>query len=880
MANEHGVHSLVGRHLGSYHVRSWLGAGGMGEVYRAHDSKLGRDVAIKVLPPGLSDDPDRLARFEREARVLAALNHPHIAAIYGLEETDGLRALVLELVDGSTLAERLRRGALPLAEAIDVARQIALALEAAHETGIVHRDLKPANIKLTPAGTVKVLDFGLAKTLAEARGDLSVSPTVTAMGTEAGLVLGTAPYMSPEQARGQKIDERTDIWAFGCVLYEILTGRPAFAAATLSDTVAAILQGEPDWARLPAYTPPAMRRLLRRCLRKDVRHRWQDMGDVRIQLEDALDGGSDVIERRRPWRGSLPWTFAATAALAAVGAAGAWWFPSSGDQTSASVTRATLTLPAGQELDTLNTASPLALSPDGQRLVYVAHSGGRAQLYVRNLGAFGARPVEGTAGARYPFFSPDGQAVGFFADGQLKRVSLQGGAPVSVCDTPLIGRGGTWGPDGTIVFDAGGTGLLRVPAAGGTAEPVASQDPDMDARHLSWPHFLPDGRSLLATTHHPETALVALSLETGRWHRLGRGFQANYLPSGHLLFHAPHVREGELQVVPFDASRLEITGTPRAVLDGVFRSANAGGAYFAASRSGTLVFSPGSHARTLVQVERNGRRRPLLDERRGFRHPQVSPDGRHVAVTVDPRPSQIWIYDLVRKSGVPLATGPHSLGPVWTTDGRRVVYTSTGGLHWRAADGSDAAEILLPSNRLRYAASWTGDGRVLVFDDDHPTTHSDIWTVEIGNEPRRLIVTAANEKDARLSPDGRWLTYASDETGRFEIYVRPFPNVDDAKWTISTAGGVSPVWSPDGRELYYRSGNAMMAVSVLQQGSLFSAGSPEPLFTGPFETGSPQFDVAPDGSFVMVEADPDARPTQIHLVLNWVEELKRASTSR
>ena len=643
--------SLVpGTRLGPYEITGQIGAGGMGEVYRATDPNLGRQVAIKVLPDAIAHDPERVARFEREARTLATLNHPNIAIVHGFEKGDGLRALVMELVEGPTLADRIAQGPIRLDEALPIAKQIAEALEAAHEQGIIHRDLKPANVKVRPDGIVKVLDFGLAKAMEPTSAippNVSQSSTVTTPAmTQAGVILGTAAYMAPEQARGRAVDKRTDIWAFGCVLYEMLTGRPAFAGETKPDTLAGVLVHEADWRRLPASTPAVIRRLLGRCLEKDAKRRLRDIGDARIELEDALAPGMNeppVVEREADPRGR--WRWAVTAAiLVATTAVGlwAWMNHRSGGDTRPAVTRLTVTLPPDQELDIGSEEMPIAISPDGRRLAYVAYSAGRRQLFLRNLDAFEARLIAGTEGAQYPFFSPDGRAVAFFADGKLKRVSLEGGSPVTVCDAPVIGRGGAWSADGTIVFDPGVSGLMQVPAAGGRPERLTSQDPQMDARNLEWPQFLPGDRALLATIgRNAESTLAVLSLDEGTWQQLGQGFQPQYVPSGHLLFHSPLVREGELHIVPFDLTRLTTAGTPTAVLDGVFRSQGGGGAYFAAAKNGTLVFVRGGHARRLVRVDWNGRRVPLLDERRGFRMPRVSPDGQQVAVTIDPRPSQI-----------------------------------------------------------------------------------------------------------------------------------------------------------------------------------------------------------------------------------------------
>jgi serine/threonine-protein kinase len=894
--------SLVGRRLGVYQVLALLGAGGMGEVYRARDTRLGRDVALKVLPREFSDHPDRLARFEREARALAALNHPHIATIHGVEDVElsigtgpstAVHALVLELIEGDTLAARIYQsggrqgvGGLPIDDAVTIARQIAEALEAAHEKGIIHRDLKPANVKITPDGLVKVLDFGIAK-LPPGNARDAESPdqsTLTVADTREGLIIGTAAYMSPEQARGQTIDKRTDVWAFGCVMYEMLSGRAAFARKTSTDTLAAILESEPDWRALPDTTPPGMRRLLRRCLAKDPKYRLRDIGDARLELADVLTtvdaesigvpSGSAQASRR--WR-----QIVVGVGLVALGAASAllWTFSRPAVQPpSPALTRTMITLPSDQELDTRGGAHPLAIAPDGRRIAYVADAGGRTQLYIRSMDAFEPKPIAETEGAQYPFFSPDGEWVAFFAAGKLKRVAVRGGSPLTICDAPIVGNGATWSPDGTIVFDPGNAGLLRVAATGGAPEPLTTRDQNIDNGNLSWPQFLPNGRGLLATVRvagGATSVLAVLSLETREWRRLGPGSQAQYLPSGHLLYHAVTVREGELQVVAFDAESMTIRGTPVAALDTVFRAQNGGAAYFAVAQTGTLVFTPGGYARTLVRVNRDGRRTPITDDRRGFRHPEISPDGRLVAVTVDPRPSQVWVYDIARRSGIPLSTTGHSLGPVWSRDGRRVAYSSEMDMFWRAADASGAAERLLTREGAQYPTSWSADGDLLFDDSAVPTqVSSDIWVLPLKGPPRPLIATAREERAGRLSPNGRWVAYHSDESGRLEVYVRPFPNVDDRKWTISTAGGRRAVWASSGRELFYAAGSAIMRVPVTTQGTTFSAGTPEALFSGPFDLATTDFSITPDGShFIMVEGDPNARPTQIHVVSGWNEEV-------
>jgi serine/threonine-protein kinase len=886
---------LSGRQLGVYQVEGLIGAGAMGEVYRARDTKLGRTVAIKVLPDSFTGDPDRLSRFDREARALAALNHPNIATIHGLEDFESVqsvpgatvRGLVLELVEGETLADRIRNG-LTHDQALRLARQIADALDAAHEKGVVHRDLKPANIRVTPDGTVKVVDFGLAKLIQPAESTLpsSSSPTMALEGTREGIVVGTAAYMSPEQARGLPVDRRTDIWAFGCVLYEMLTGRAAFARGTIADTVAAVLNSEPDWAALPAPVPPHVRRVLRRCLEKDVKRRARDIGDVRMELDDAAAPREPLppgAGRGSRFSGAVPWVLATLGLIAAIAiGVRVWNGRTATPAPEPVVTRTTLTLPPGQEFDTTGGAGPVAFSQDGRRIAYVATAGGGTRLFVRSLDAFGADPLPGTEGAQFPFFSPDGESVAFFADRKLKRISIRGGSPLVVCEAVTTGRGATWGADGTIVFDPGASGLIRVPAAGGAPQPVVSRDATMDRTDLSWPQFLPGGHQLLVTVGgraFAEDSLAALSLDTGEWHQLGPGSQPQYSPSGHLIYHAIGVREGELHVVPFDLVTLSVRGRPVTVLENAFRAQNGGAVYFAVAQNGTLIFTPGGYARTLVQVDRHGKRSPILDDRLGFRGPVVSPDGGRVAVTIDPRPSQIWVYDPARQTRSAFATDVHSLNPLWTPDGRRIAYAASDGggtdVFWRVADAGSPAERLLTREGPQYPTSWSRDGRLLIFSDGLANAF-DIWMLPLGGQPRSLVATPASESNAQLSPDNRWIAYQSNESGRLDVYVRPFPNVNDGKWTISTAGGQRPAWSPDGTELFYAADSGIMRVPVGMRGSRFVAGPPEQLFNGPYDLSYTSYAVSKDGThFIMVEVDPNARPTQLNVVLNWAEELRR-----
>ncbi|HJU41380.1 MAG TPA: protein kinase [Vicinamibacterales bacterium] len=877
----------TGTRLGPYEILSALGAGGMGEVYRAHDARLGRDVAIKVLPKPFTSDPERLARFEREARALAALSHPNIATIHGVEDSGNVPALVMELVAGPTLTEKIAeasrrsRPGLPVSEAVRIAGLIAQALDAAHEKGIIHRDLKPANIKVTPDGAVKVLDFGLAKltSTGDSTGAAGMDPTITGAGTRDGRILGTAAYMSPEQARGHAVDKRTDLWAFGCVLYEMLTGRAAFARATVADTLAAVVERDPDWNALPQDVPVGVARVVKLCLQKDVRHRIRDVGDVQILLADAAGtpvGSTAPRANMRIWQIGI-----AIALIALSSAATALWMrarmPNLDE--SRSVIKTTAILGVGEQLDTLNSSQPLALSPDGRRLVYAARRDGAVRLYLRELSGFDAKPLQGTEGASYPFFSPDSAWVAFLADGKLKRQSIANASTVTICDFPMRARGGTWGADGTIVI-AGPDGLSRVPSSGGTPTRLGNTIAGDASYRVTWPHFLPDGRTLLATVSQrgQGESLISVSLQTGASQTIGRGSQPQYLPSGHLVFHAPHVREGELQAVGFDVDRLAFRGEPVSVLDGVFRSENGGGAHFAVAPGGDLVFGRGGYARTVVRVDRYGRRTRLLDEQRGYRIPRISPDGRRLLVAIDPRPSQLWVFDLGRRTGIQIA---NALGSAWTPDSQRVTFAERGEIHWRRADGGAPAERLFAREGSEGPNDWSRNGDVLLFTDS-TTNRFDIWMWPRGGQPRALVATPAHELTARLAPDGQWLAYQSDESGREEIYVRPFPRVNEGKWLVSKSGGLSPAWSPSGRELFYLSGSTLIAVAIESgPGAALEVGTPVPLFDGPFDVGANNFDVSPDGtSFIMIEADPNARHTQVNVVLNWAEEIRRLLASR
>ncbi len=895
--------SRSGQQLGSYKIVSLLGAGGMGEVYQARDTKLGRDVAIKVLPAAFVHDAERLARFQREARMLAALNHPHIATIHGLEQFDGVHYLVMELVLGHSLAERISPGALKIEEALKFAGQIAEALEAAHEKGVIHRDLKPENVKVTPDGWVKVLDFGLAKASAgDDELDLSNASTLITMGTEEGRILGTPAYMSPEQARGKAVDKRTDIWAFGIVLYELLTGKRAFRGETPSDTLAAVLEREPDWQVLPPATPPKIRDLLRRCMQKDSQHRLRDIGDARIEIEEALAAPStaEPIVAAKGIR-----TFGRRALIsslgilllgAAIAGLAIWNLKPSFTPPPQPVSRLVINLPPGQQLAGLESGPALALSPDGTHLAYVAREGGIQQLYLRAMDSQEAKPIPGTEGGVNPFFSPDGRWVGFFAGGNLKKVSVSGGAALTLANAALP-RGAHWDDQGIIAFAPTTNGaLLQVPVAGGTAQPLTRLEKgDITQR---WPEFLPGGKAMIfatsANTSSWANAQVAVQLlGTGeRRNLIQGGTNPRYAPTGHLVY----AQGGSLMAVPFDPQRLAVTGPPVAVIERVLQSSVSGVAQYSFSSTGSVVYVPGgiqSAQSQLAWVSRNGAAQPLPAPVRAYRGPRLSPDGRRVAVAIEEQESQTWLYDVSLETLTRLTfEGSANYNSVWTPDGKRIVFNSNKegplNLFWQLTDGSGGLERLTTNGYTQAPMSWSPDGQVLAFIEISPTTGRHIWTLRMGDaspssgqvrKPQLFLQTPFTESAPRFSPNGRWLAYTSNESGRFEIYVQPYPG-PGGKWQISTEGGTEPVWNPNGRELFYRSGDKMMAVDVTTQLS-FSVGKPRMLFEGQFVPAPatfPNYDVSADGErFLMLKPSESAgeAPTQINVVLNWFEELKR-----
>jgi serine/threonine-protein kinase len=930
--------SLLGRSLGAYQIRTRLGSGGMGEVYSARDTKLGRDVALKVLPKAFTSDADRLARFEREARVLATLNHPNIGAIYGVEESNGVRALVLELVKGNTLADRIAAGPVPIRDALTMARQIAEALEAAHEKGIVHRDLKPANVNITPDGIVKVLDFGLAKLVMAdgASAGLAQSPTVTLGSTRDGVLLGTAAYMSPEQATGKAADKRSDIWAFGCVLFEMLAGKRAFDGEDVSDTLASVLRGDPDWAAMPPGTPPAILRLLRRCLEKDRHRRFADIAAALALIEEAPDlttppSGIDATAVEQQVTAAVAVTrreelAAAMRRRAVLGSAAAFVAGSALVGTAwlamrpapPRATRFPITPTGTAALAPSGVGPDVTITPDGTRVIYLGNRG--TQLLVRALDQLEPASITTAIGQlRGVFSAPDGQWVGFVENvSTLKKVAITGRPPVTLAAMDGASRGATWLPDETIIFATANTatGLQRLSAAGGAVTVLTRPDGARGEADHVLPERLPDGRAVLFTILPTSGGLEArqvavLDLASGTQTTLIRGgYNAHYVPSGHLVYAAG----GTLWAVAFDVARRAVRGTPVPVVVGADDYAVAG--------NGTLVYvdAPGGGvARTLVWVDRQGREESLGAPSRAYRQPSVSPDGTRVVVASQDQEQDLWRWDLPRGPLTRLTFEPGAdWFPVWTPDGRRLVFSSGRSgrplnLFWQAADGTGAAERLTESPNRQVPTSITPDGTQVVFTDETPTRGTDLRLLTLGpdrpssvpqaqgqpdqgreatgagrSEPgdqRRvtpLLETRFSENNGVLSPDGRWLAYQSNRSGQYEIYVRPFPTVDEGQWQVSATGGTRPLWARSGQELFFIAPDgALMGVPVAARGAVWHAGPPARLLDGRYVVAAGgnagrDYDVAPDGQrFLMLKEDATAAQPQLVVVQHFDEELKR-----
>ncbi|MEQ1760599.1 MAG: protein kinase [Vicinamibacterales bacterium] len=907
-----------GTRLGPYEVVAQIGVGGMGEVYRATDTKLKRQVAIKVLPQSLATDAERLARFQREAEVLASLNHPNIAHIYGLEDADGTKALVMELVEGPTLDDRIAQGAIPVDEALPIAKQIAEALEAAHEQGIIHRDLKPANIKVRADGTVKVLDFGLAKAM-EPPGTMSPSvsqaPTITtpAMMTGVGMILGTAAYMSPEQARGRAVDKRADIWAFGAVLFEMLTGQRAFGGDDVSEVLSRVLQREPEWTTLPSGLSPTLIVYLKRCLHRDLKQRIGDIHDVRLALEGAFETAApQTATQAAPAPASkLPWAVAAGLAVLLVVASGALWRATQ-PTAAAATTRVSITVPANRPVSLEGYPKrSLAISPDGTQVVYVSTNldapanrpGGPGQLQLRSLASLAVRDLPGTTGANQPFFSPDGQWVAFFTStGELKKISLAGGDPVTLAQK-INGSGvsfGVWTEDNNIILGKNSvSGLLRVSAEGGEPTDLTTFDAGDELAH-TFPTLVPSSRAVLFTVRTtgnahriesvmPDSGTRSVVLENAR--------VPVVLSSGHLLFQ----RDETVLIAPFDATRLSVTGPAVPLIDRI-RSDSLVSPYPAAelavSRNGTLAYLPAADtAGALDLVGRNGAFQRLGPPPNNFARPRVSPDGRAIAYMVaNGQDSEVYLYDVLRGSTTKVTQDSRDDGFAWHPDGRSLAISSTrkdaAGIFLKSLGGGERLLVPLPAgvSSIRNF-SWAPDGTQLAYTVQTALQH-DIWVLTMSETPtsQAFLKSAASEHSPTFSPDGRWLAYVSDESGRTEVYVQKYPQGE--RLAVSIDGGVDPVWRRDGKELYFQGQvdgvPKMIAVTVTPDGASLRLAKPVPLFglrvTGPTGVveqyarggnGGAGYDVLPDGRFVMNRRPDPTGTREIVVVQNFFEELKR-----
>ena len=890
----------AGACLGPYEVVSPLGAGGMGEVYRARDARLGREVALKVLPGSLTRDEDRLRRFEHEARAAGNLNHPGLLTIFDVGTCNGSPYIVSELLDGTTLRSVLESETLPLRKALDYAVQFARGLAAAHEKDIVHRDLKPENLFITRDGRAKILDFGLAKLSRASEGRAQDIDAHTATSpTSPGTVMGTVGYMSPEQVQGLSADQRSDIFSFGAVLFEMFWGSRAFKGATAVETMNAILKEDPpDVSGVDRPVPPALERIVRRCLEKKPQERFHSAHDLALALE-ALSGtsGAPAIvapsRRRGALWGPLAWAIAAMALLGGFG--GGLLVGKRGSVERQPLMKLSLAF-APDEAPILAASPVLALSPDGTRLVFAGRAaGGGQRLYVRPLDRFEVAAIPGTEGGLSPFFSPDGQWVGFWAEKKLKKVSLAGGQPQTLCDAEFL-RGASWGGDGQILFSpVGNAALWRVLDTGGKPTQVTSLDPRRGEGTHRWPQILPGGRAAIFTSHFPtgnyrSARIEVLQLGDGqRQVLLEGGSDARYLPSGHLVF----LRAGSLFAVPFALDRLEVTGPPVPVLDHVVTHEAAGFANYAVSPSGSLVYvpvDPTDFEEELVWVDRKGVALPVMPVRPpshigGLR---LSPDGRRLAmgmrVGVPGGPdSDIWIYDLARNAWDRLSSGGLNWFPVWSNDGRHVAFCSNreGNIDpfWMPVDHSTPAERLATASTATTSpwtcpSSWSLDGRTLILDSQNPGTGYDIVALSLDGERRfrLLLQTPANESSARLSPDGRWMAYTSDDSGRSEVYVLPYPG-PGGRWQVSTDGGSGPIWSRDGRELFFKSGGRLMVAGV-ETRPTFRAGLPKPLFD---LTNVGDYDVAPDGARFVIARSPETAgaPQPLAVVLGWFEDVAR-----
>jgi serine/threonine-protein kinase len=880
---------VIGQTISHYKILEKLGEGGMGVVYKAKDTKLDRLVAIKFLPSHIAADSDERKRFELEAKAAAALNHPNIATIYGIEEADSETFIIMEYIQGQSLREKISKGPLKIKDAVEYTIQIAEGLETAHNKDIFHRDIKSANIMIDDKNQAKIMDFGLAK--------LAKQSLVTKQGS----TLGTAAYMSPEQARGEVVDHRTDIWSLGVVLYEMVTGRLPFKGEYEHAVIYSILNEEPEpLTALRTGVPIDLEKIVAKAMEKEPDERYQHVDEIPVDLKaitasqssssrkTAVKAIPSETSRFTRWKRAIPWVLIAVMAVVVVFA---FWSPWRKEvPISQKVNRFTLNLPSSGPLwlTEVFQQPSLALSPDGTKLVYVVSKGGIKQLHLRELDKFEARPIPGTEDARSPFFSPDGEWIAFFTSSKLKKVSLASGALVSLCDVfPDVCSGGSWSADDVIYFSPTPSGgIVRVSASGGTPKYITALDSTRSEHGHLYPRVLPGGKAILFVVTKggwSDNHVVALSLETGQWHTLVEaGTTPHYLPTGHLVYGL----SGALLAVNFDLERLKITGSPVRLLDGIISRS---GAEFSLSRSGSLAFIPGSGGwpkSELFSVNRQGQAQRLPLTPLAYSAPRLSPDGQHLAIEIasqDKGNRDIWIYNWARKSSTRLTYNPVTDNcPIWTPDGKRITFSFAQlslppQLSWKPADGSVEREQLCSMEYAQFPTSWSPGGRNLLFTDEHPDTKLDIWLLPMDDDrhPQSLIKTQFNETAAVFSPDGRWIAYQCDESGQMEVYVRPFPGLG-SKQKISTEGGTEPVWSSDGGELFYRNGDKMMKVAVDTQPELRVSG-PELLFEEWYATSriSANYDITSDGQrFLMIKGE-QTTPTEIKVVLNWDEEVKR-----
>ena len=874
---------MIGTTLSHYKIISKLGQGGMGEVYLAEDSRLDRKVALKILPEHLSERADLRERFEREARAVSSLNHPHICTLHDIGEQDGIHFLVMEHLAGESLADRLEKGALPLEQTLEYAIQIADALDKAHRQGVTHRDLKPGNIMLVKSGA-KLLDFGLAKLKATEATDENLSnlPTEQANLTAEGTILGTLQYMAPEQLEGKDTDSRTDIFAFGAVVYEMATGKKAFEGSSQASLIAAIMQSEPrPMSELQPMTPQGLDHLVRGCLEKDPEDRWQTASDVVKELKWVNEVGTSAdsllaVTAPAAWKREIPWSIALVGVVMAAGMA--LWDAS--PKVAEPVTKFPITADATAPLANVG-GNELAVSPDGSSIVYLSQSEARRQLYLRRRDEITATPIPGTEGSYgSPFFSPDGESVVFFTTNQMKRISLLGGGAISICSMALGGVSGKWGPDDMIVFSDASFSLYRVSVDGGEPQILASPDNERGEVYYRHPEFLPGGKAVLFSVWGNEVFQTrVLSLETGDQKVLVEGGrQAYYLPTGHLVYE----RSGTLLAVPFDLEKLEVKGRAVPVLEGIRQQNFA--ADYALSANGTLVYVPGASVQdSLVWVERDGTHQPLRESEEWLEHPRLSPDGERLAFKIGETGSSafsgdIWIYEISRGTAAPLTFEGSDTSPIWTLDGKQITFGRPGGLFNIPADGSGEASLLTTTADINVSVpgSWSPDGSLVYSGGVTGNKDIFVFTVEGEGSVEPFVATDFYEKQPVFSPDGMWIAFVSNRSGRDEVYVKSYPG-EGGLMPISIGGGTQPVWAPSGGELFYRNGQNLMVVSVENQPT-FKAGTPRILFEGvyksPWFNRGSNYDISPDGlHFVMVKELHEAG--QINVVLNWFEELKR-----